>query len=223
MAIDVNGFGMGGANSSPSKFYFERISAGSAGVISNISSAANNTPSRSVMTRLLNLQGPGRLHVLAVYGNGAYSRPGVQSSDITDVTIGNSQARLQIIRDDEDPIRKGAQLIRLNGTHYLLMKSALAENIATAASHNLAFTEPYVSNNTIRAYARTAEDPGSYPELESIQSLVSNGVLDMTATYYPNGLYFENSLEVYACFGNNPTSSSYSDGNGIWAVYELFE
>ena len=74
MAIDVNGFGMGGANSAPSKFYFERFEAGSAGVISNISSAANNTPSRSVMTHIASLDGPGVLHMLAVFGNGCFPR-----------------------------------------------------------------------------------------------------------------------------------------------------
>lgn len=232
MAIDVNGFGMGGASGgAPSKFYCERFDAGSAGVISNISSAANNTPSKSVMTRLLHLDGPGIVHAIAVYGNGVYKDPeGNNQDSYSDITAANSQARLIIEKDNEAIIRMGAYLVRRWGgagyTYPLLMRSSATAGTNSQVPNDVFIKEPEVSSNRViyrRYNFATSSTTDSAILYENVNNLVTDGVLNTLGITYPNGIYFEDSFDVYACFGNQPRSGNYTGGNGIWAIYELFD
>lgn len=232
MAIDVNGFGMGGANSSPSKFYFKRFEAGSAGVISNISSAANNTPSRSVMTHIASLDGPGVLHMLAVFGNGCYTSPSVYNTTTSDVSEANSHARLQIIKDEETVIRKGANLVPMetsrDGTGHALITSNLIKIIGNGSEGILGLLEGTVRNGRLSPRGRSfgTISGASSVMYENAHELVVDGVLDQYTTHYPSGLYFEDKLDVYICFGSSPVLPSdptYKISNGIYMLYELFD
>ena len=232
MAIDVNGFGMGGANSSPSKFYFERFEAGSAGVISNISSAANNTPSRSVMTHIASLDGPGVLHMLAVFGNGCYTSPSVYNTTTSDVSEANSHARLQIIKDEETVIRKGANLVPMetsrNGHGHALITSNLIKILDNGLEDVLSLLEGTVRNGRLSTQGRSfGTISGALSVMyENAHELVVDGVLDQQTTHYPGGLYFEDKLDVYICFGSSPVLPSdptYKISNGIYMLYELFD
>ena len=233
MAIDINGFGMGGASGgAPSKFYFERFEAGSAGVISNISSAANNTPSRSVMTHIASLDGPGVLHMLAVFGNGCYTSPSVYNTTTSDVSEANSHARLQIVKDEETVIRKGANLAPMETSRTGTAHALITSNVLSAIG-NSAETVYYLREPSVRS-GRLENTQRSFGSLSSIHSamyenaheLVVDGVLDQCTTHYPGGLYFEDKLDVYICFGSSPVLPSdptYKISNGIYMLYELFD
>lgn len=111
MAITVNGFGGGGGGESRTgTYYLKVINAGSA-VLSGLTVDNNPSPAVSSMQEMLNIDGPGRLLLLAAYGN-AYNQNKLQYyGDTTQAERKNGVARVRVAADSR-VIYKACRMVR---------------------------------------------------------------------------------------------------------------
>lgn len=111
MAITVNGFGGGGGGESRTgTYYLKVINAGSA-VLSGLTVDNNPSPAVSSMQEMLNIDGPGRLLLLAAYGN-AYNQNKLQYyGDTTQAERTNGVARVRVAADSR-VIYKACRMVR---------------------------------------------------------------------------------------------------------------
>lgn len=111
MAITVNGFGGGGGGESRTgTYYLKVINAGSA-VLSGLNVDNNPSPAVSSMQEMLNIDGPGRLLLLAAYGNAYHQNKLQYSGNTSETDRTNGFVRVRAAADNR-VIYKACQMVR---------------------------------------------------------------------------------------------------------------
>jgi len=251
MAITVNGFGVGsgGGGALRGDCYMKVINAKGNIILDNIKDPSNYTPSVDKMQELLNVQGPGRLLLLAPFGNYEYpsTAPPIRLRvDADDRTIYKTCSCSRIIE-------------RYSSTgDESFIYFATGDSLPVALIDNLFFNNDFQDSGDTHVYPldvrlslRTDKYfPGKkFGNKASVNdryvTIVLNyrtdvlkanneigfdfhnreddnrlGVEDYWISLFPGGLFFDDNLIIHAAYGYTGNSDF---KNGILAIYQLFD
>lgn len=252
MAATVNGFGYGGDVGGQRGHYYLKTINASSSVLNNINDPSNNTPPISRMQKLLDIDGSGRLLLLAPYGNGYYasrdtwiSGDGMTTEEAKAGSV-NHKTRVRIEADDR-VIYKASNMVRVQ----LNLPTMIVDSNFHMFTHLSSYPLTLAEHLTLRLPAsKHPEIPGSATDLTRViqtDSIASHGTHNSSDTYDPYSFDWhflekadEGRMDVldYGCsvvpgglfFDDNLTIyAAYGNApasdfpNGILVLYQLFD